>query len=100
MDFKHNTDLLPSIQAIRNETERQETLLELARIERVSQKRNQIKEETLPYLRERLNTPEEQQEYDLASVFLIMLNDEITAVREVVQRRIRTLRDMGLLDRS
>jgi hypothetical protein len=92
--------LLPSIQAIRNETERQETLLELARIERVSQQRNQIKEETLPYWRERLNTPEEQQEYDLVSVFLIMLNDEITAVREVVQRRIRTLRDMGLLDRS
>ena len=100
MDFKHNTDLLPSIQAIRNETERQETLLELARIERVSQQRNQIKEQTLPYWRERLNTPEGQQEYDLASVFLIMLNDEITAVREVVQRRIRTLRDMGLLDRS
>lgn len=99
MAFLHNTDLLTSIRVIRDEKERRNTLLELARIERISQKRNQINNETLPYWEKLLNTPDGQKEYDLASVFLLMLNDEVKAVRDVVNSKIRTLRDMGLLDK-
>ncbi len=98
MAFKHNTDLLSSIRAIRDEQHRHTTLLELARIERISRKRQQIKDETIPYWAKQLPKPEAQQEYDLASVFLIMLNDEVKTVREVIQQKIRALRDMGLLD--
>jgi hypothetical protein len=98
-DFAYNTDLLTSIHTIRDEKERLNTFLELTRIERISQKRNEIEAKTLPYWeKEKSRNPQEgQKEYDLASVFLLMLNDEIKAVRAVVDTKIRTLRELGLL---
>ena len=97
MGFVYNTDLLSSINAIRDEKERLSTLRELARIERVSHRRNELETKTLPYWERLRKTPEGQKEYDLASVFLLILNDEVKAVRSVVETKIRTLREMGLL---
>lgn len=97
MKFAYNKGLLTSIQAIQDEGERLAALMELARIERVMATRDKFKKEILPYYKKLLPDPHAQDDYDLTSVFWMMLDDEVKAVQQVLTDKIRALRDLGVI---
>lgn len=101
MNFgKQNQDLFASVQAIRDEKQKLEALIELAGIERISERRTQFETEVIPFYAKNLGDPDSQKDYDIASVFLLMLNDEVKAVRQMLKDRIRALRDLGTISKE
>lgn len=97
---KHNQDLFSSVNAIRDEKQKQEALIELAGIERISEIRTRFETEVIPFYAKSLGDPDAQKDYDIASVFLLMLNDEVKSVRQLLKDRIRALRDLGTISRE
>ena len=77
--------------------QRNDALLELASIERISEIRDRFEKNILPHYLKDLGDPDAQKDYDIASVFLLMLNDEVQAVRRLLKDRIQTLRDLGTI---
>ena len=92
-----NRDLFASVQAIRDEKQRENALMELAAIERISEIRNRFANEVIPFYEKDLGDPDSQKDYDIASVFFLMLNDEVKSVRQLLIDRIRALRDIGAI---
>lgn len=97
---KFNNDLLQSVQAIRDEERRKETLKMLANIERVSETRQRFEQEILPFYAKNLGNPDNQKDYDLASVFLLMLNDEVKTVRQAIKDQVNALHRDGEIARE
>jgi hypothetical protein len=95
--FHYNRGLLSSIEAIQDEKQRSSALLELARIERIMELRERFRKEILPYYGKLLPEPAAQNDYDLASIFWMMLTDEAKAVQQALRDKIRALRELGLV---
>lgn len=98
--FNFNKDLLQSVQAIRDEKRRKETLTMLANIERVSEMRQRFEQEILPFYAKSLGNPDIQKDYDLASVFLLMLNDEVKMTRQAIKDQINALHSAGEISKE
>jgi len=96
----YNQDLLASVQAIKDEKQKQDALKELASIERISEYRERFEKEILPFYVSKIGDPDFQHDYDISSVFLLMLNDEVQAVRRMLKDRIRGLRDLGAISKE
>jgi hypothetical protein len=97
----NSPDLLHQAAAVDADT-RQTILHDLARIDRVREYQNRFKNEFLPGLAQRKemsNDPQaaaaEQKDYDLISIFALMLDDEVQVVRQTVRNRLRPLRNLG-----
>lgn len=74
----------------------QEALLpELARIDRVREMQTYLEQRVLPAYQKNLGHPDNQKDYDVASIFVLMLRDEVAAVRRTVEDGIRSLQGIG-----
>jgi hypothetical protein len=101
MNFrKYNQDLFSQVQTISDENNKRDLLEELAYIERISEFHERLEKDILSYFAKKLGDPNSQREYDIASVFLLMLNDEVTVVRQSLKDRIRTFQDQGMIKNS
>ncbi len=92
---QHSPDLLGQIDSVDVDT-RQTILEDLAQIDRIREYQNRFMTQILPTLEKRkAQIPAEQQDYDMVSVFLLMLNDEVQGVRRTVKNRLTALRNLG-----
>jgi hypothetical protein len=87
--------LKEQLAGISDEKKRQELFLELARIDRIREKLELLETELLPNYKKHLGDPDNQKDYDIASVFALMLRDEVKSVRQVIQDQIKVLYGLG-----
>ncbi|MEW5988266.1 MAG: tubulin-like doman-containing protein [Chloroflexota bacterium] len=87
-------DLLGQAQALDPEAHG-EVLLELARIDQIREMQGRLENQVLPAYKDALNDPDNQKDYDVASVFALTLRSEVEAVRRTVTDTINALRDLG-----
>lgn len=88
--------LKEQLSGVSDEKTRQELLIELARIDRIRETLERLENEILPAYRKHLGDPDNQKDYDIASVFALMLRDEIKSVRQVIQDRIKVIYGLGM----
>ncbi len=93
---QRNPDLLGQLDAVADPQARRELLVELARIDHIREAQGRIEGQVLPAYGERLNDPDNQKNYDIASVFALVLRDEVKSVRQIVLDRINALRQSGV----
>ena len=94
----YSPDLLQQASAVDADT-RQTILQDLAQIDRIREYQNRFKGEILPALEKRKERdPEQQKDYDVVSVFTLMLDDEVRGVRKTVRNRLTALRHLGKRD--
>jgi len=109
---ERNKDLQTSLSSISDPTQRQIIISELARIDRISEQYSQLtkkKEDknnldggdgVLAALSKVLADASSQKEYDIASLFALMMGDEIKSVRQEIKDRIRALSGRGPMSGS
>lgn len=92
---QHSPDLSGQVDTVDAET-RQTVLEDLAQIDRIREHQNRFTGQILPALEKRkAQIPDEQRDYDMVSIFLLMLNDEVQGVRRTVKNRLSALRNLG-----
>jgi hypothetical protein len=69
---------------------RQKLLLDLGRIDQLQERRDHIEKNILVDARKYLGNTDLQKEYDIASIFTLMLGDEIAIVRQTIKDSIRS----------
>lgn len=78
-----------------DEDARKKQLLELARIDRIREMEAHFVQRVLPAYEKNLGNPDNQKDYDVLSVFILMLRDEARNVRQTVRDGIKSLRGIG-----
>lgn len=87
-------DLLGQLKDL-DEDARKKQLLELARIDAVREREAHFVQRVLPAYQKNLGNPDNQKDYDISSVFTLMLRDEARNVRQTVRDGIKSLRGIG-----
>jgi hypothetical protein len=67
---------------------RSDLLMEIARIDRIREAYENVTKNVLPAVEGNLHDPDKQKEYDIASVFALMLGDELKGARRNIEDRI------------
>lgn len=92
---QHTPDLLGQVDSV-NADVRQTILHDLAQIDRIRESQIRFQKEILPALeKRRKQIPTEQRDYDMVSIFVLMLSEEVAGVRGTVKNRLTALRDLG-----
>lgn len=88
-------DLLQQAEAVDGDT-RQTIVRDLAQIDRIREYQNRFEKDTLPALDTRTQRDAAfQKDYDLISVFKLMLDEEVQSTRQTIKTRLQALRNLG-----